>query len=54
MSTMNDLHGDGSNHKGCPKCEMCLVCDKCICNPKDREGYIKELFADPDMDTRIK
>jgi len=30
MKTMNDIWGDGSNHKGCTKCQMCIECGDCI------------------------
>lgn len=27
--TMNDLHGDGSNHIACNDCGLCIECGDC-------------------------
>jgi len=31
MKTMDDVYGDGSNHKVCEKCGFCIACGDCIC-----------------------
>ena len=37
MKTMDDVYGDGSNHKVCEKCGMCIICRDCICGMSDEE-----------------
>jgi len=29
--SMNDKYGDGSNHKVCDKCGLCVSCNDCEC-----------------------
>ena len=31
LKTMDDKYGDGSGHKVCPSCGMCLSCGDCEC-----------------------
>ncbi len=28
-NTMNDMYGDGSDHKSCHRCGFCLTCGDC-------------------------
>ena len=29
MKTMDDVHGDGSNHECCSECGFCVTCGDC-------------------------
>jgi hypothetical protein len=29
LDTMDKSYGDGSNHKKCPQCSMCITCGDC-------------------------
>ena len=33
--TMEDRYGDGSDHKVCQKCNMCLDCGDCECDEEE-------------------
>ena len=31
LKTMDEQYGDGSKHKVCPFCGMCIDCGDCVC-----------------------
>ncbi len=39
MTMMDELYGDGSNHKACDSCGLCKTCGDCICGHELEDGH---------------